>query len=99
MSENDSELVVPVDDGALNLLVEALDFHWVSVDPDGTHHGSGEFSLHDLLLFWSGYDPAKEELIEGYDNMYEYTGGPVLTHKDVILALIDEVRRLRNDGS
>lgn len=94
MSESDSELVVPVDDGALNLLEDAVNFYWVHVDEEGNHFGSGEFDLHGLLQFWSGYDPEKE-FPEGEGTIY--LGGPLLTSKDVILALITEIRRLRNE--
>ena len=96
------KLVVPVDDASLNLLESALDYHFGSErDENGDPIGVGEFSLYQLLDFWSGYDPTKEEVIDdGIERGYtivEYKGGPVLTSKDVIQALIEEVRRLRND--
>lgn len=96
---SESEPKVPVDDGALNLLEEALDYHFVGQDENGDPVGSGDFSLYQLLEFWSGYDSTKE-VDEGFTEngvrMTYYSGGPILTHKDVILALIEEIRRLRN---
>jgi hypothetical protein len=90
---------VPVDDSALNLLEDALDYHFVGEDENGDPIGSGEFSMYQLLEFWSGYDESKE-VQEGYSQegvrLTYYAGGPILTHKDVIQALIDEIRRLRN---
>jgi hypothetical protein len=92
-----SEPVVPVDDEALNLLESALDYHFGSEkDENGDPIGVGEFSLYQLLDFWSGYDPALEEAEDGNPHMVTYRGGPLLTTKDVIQALINEVRRLRN---
>jgi hypothetical protein len=87
-----SELNVPVDDTALNLLEEAVGYHFVGEDENGDPIGSGEFSLFELLDFWSGVDR---------NNITEHPGGvveahdPRLTYKDVILALIEEIRRLR----
>lgn len=94
-------LVVPVDAASLNLLESALDYHFSGSDEDGNPIGVGEFSLYQLLDFWSGYDPSKEEVIDdggghGYTTVV-YRGGPVLSSKDVIQALIEEIRRLRND--
>ncbi len=96
-----SEPVVPVDDEALNLLETALDYHFTSErDENGDFIPSGEFSLYQLLDFWSGYDPTLLEEEEGSEHgglkVSTYRGGPLLTSKDVILALIEEIRRLRN---
>lgn len=93
---------VPVDDEALNLLESALDYHFGSErDENGDPIGVGEFSLYQLLDFWSGYDPSMEEEVvdngeDGGARLVVYRGGPVLTSKDVMLALIAEVRRLRS---
>ncbi len=89
------ELVVPVDDGALALLETALEYHFTSeLDENGDPIPSGEFSLYQLLEFWSGYDPALS--VEEVPGVYVYRGGPVLHSTDVIRALIQEIRRLRN---
>jgi len=101
LSEDGSKLTVPVDDSALDLLEESLDYHFVGQDENGDPIGSGEFSLYQLLEFWSGYDPAneiQESYTDGGLRITYYAGGPLLTHKDVILALINEIRRLRNDA-
>ena len=86
---------VPVDDVSLGLLETALEWRIVSVDEEGNPVGSGEFSLNRLLNLWSGYDPALEEVDEDNPHITVYRGGPVLSSKDVMLALIAEVRRLR----
>ena len=90
------ELRVPVDDEALNLLESALDYHFGDPDENGDPIGIGEFSLFQLLEFWSGYDPALEEPEDGNTRKTVYRGGPLLGTNDVIHALIDEIRRLRN---
>lgn len=88
-----NEIEVPVDDNALNLLESALDYHFNGEDENGDPIGVGEFSLYQLLEFWSGYD---EALLEPEDfGGSVYRGGPVLGTKDVIQALIAEIRRLR----
>lgn len=90
---------VPVDEVSLKLLETALDYHFKGIDDEGNPIGVGEFSLHRLLDLWSGYDSSLEEVEDdGSESglvMTVYRGGPVLTSKDVILALIAEVRRLR----
>lgn len=89
---------VPVDDESLNLLETALDYHFTSEkDEYGEYKASGEFSMYQLLDFWSGRDPALDEAEEtdGGSVGTTYRGGPLLNHKDVIKALIAEVRRLR----
>ena len=93
--EDADKHVIPVDDAALDLIDEALDYHFVGEDENGEPVGSGEFSMYRLLEFWSGYDP---------DNITQEPGGVahyhgyMLTHKDIIRALIDEIRRLRALG-
>lgn len=92
------DVTVPVDDNALNLLETALSYHFgVEKDENGDPIGVGEFSLYQLLDFWSGFDPRllqKDEESSGEI----YRGGPLLTTSDVIRALIAEIRRLRNDS-
>lgn len=93
-----SDPVLPVDDRALDLYEEALKAGY-TVDEDGTHHLVGaDFSLPHLLDFFSGYDSTKSVLI-GYDGgtpIYEHTE-PIFSERDLIRALIVEVRRLRAD--
>lgn len=86
------DVFVPVDDEALYLLEEALDYRFVGEDENGDPVGSGEFSLYQLLEFWSGYDPAMLESVGSDVSEYH---GPILGTSDVIRALITEVRRLR----
>lgn len=82
---------VPVDDTSLRLLREAIGGTW-DVNEAGEHTLVGaEFSLPQLLKFWSGYDPAKERVLETHTEYDE----PVFHYTDVIVALIDEIDRLR----
>lgn len=90
-------MTVPLDDDSLRLLEEAIDCHVVDVDIDGTHIYSGEFTLHRLLEFWSGYDRTLVE-DDGVSDVSIYRGGPLLSETDVIRALIAEVRTLRGLG-
>lgn len=84
---------IPLDDNALNLIDSALDFRWVKVEEDGTHIGSGEFQLAQLLEFWSGYDRAKLQPTE--DPIVFVYPDPVISEHDLIRALVAEVRKLR----
>ena len=73
---------VPLDDHALELLLEAMNSAY-EVDEHGNHTVvNGEFTVTRLLDFWSGYD-ARIEV------------PTVLTRDDVIRALIEEVKALR----
>ena len=79
----------PVTDSILDLVEHALNGAL-----DDNHELVGaEFSLHQLLDFLSGYDPAKVEQIG--EDIYKYVGGPLYHYTDIIRALIAEVRRLR----
>lgn len=86
---------IPLDDTALNLIEEALDFHWVEVKEDGTHVGSGEFQLHTLLDFWSGFDPNKLQATD--DPLVFVYPETVFSPHDLIRALVKEVRLLREE--
>lgn len=81
------ELVVPVDDSSLALILEALN---TSYDLDEDRNPvlvGGAFTLTQLLDFWSGYSAA----------LKEGTEPPViLSLPDVIRALIEEIQRLRS---
>jgi hypothetical protein len=77
---------------ALDLLEDALNGAY-DVDKDGNLALVGaEFTLHQLLDFWSGYDATQEEQIDEMTSIYPH---PVLHPNDVIAALIAEVRELR----
>lgn len=90
----------PVDDFTLDRVEEALNTSLGDRDPvTGRHERvGGEFTLSQLLDFYSGYDPTKiKQLSEPGDEpeVVEYVGGSVYHPHDVIRALIAEVRRLR----
>ena len=91
----------PVDDVALENIKHALNGSF-TVGEDGTHHLVGaDFSLNQLLDFYSGYDKNKLVKMEdvqmfGSDEVYEYPD-PVFHYTDVIRALIAEIERLRNE--
>lgn len=94
--------VVPLDDAALDAIEHALPGCF-EVDDDGTHRLVGaDYTLDQLLQFWSGIDPNEEGTLVGYVDsplmgnvpMYEMPG-VYLTERDVIAALIAEVRSLR----
>lgn len=87
-------MTVPVDEQSLRLLKESLDAAY-EVNDEGEHVLAGaEFSLHQLLQFWSGYD--KSKLIQTGTDIYEYPDPVIHTH-DVIRALIEEIERLREE--
>lgn len=82
--------VVPVDEDSLRLLTEALDS---VIMEDGSR--TGEFSLHRLLEFWSGYD--ETQLTQVDEDVFVYEG--VLLHpNDIIRALVNEIRNLRGNN-
>lgn len=81
----------PVHDQALKMLKEALNTAY-EVDKDGNHTlVGGDFSLYQLLEFYSGVDTTKFEDEHGILVYPE----PVYGLRDVIEALVDEVLRLR----
>lgn len=85
----------PVDDFSLELLNESLDFYLTY--QGGELMGVGDFSLNQLLNFWSGYD-IKDSIREDDDidgiECYTHTK-PIYSEHDVIRALILEIQRLR----
>lgn len=96
----------PLNDDVLDRLTEALNTCYGAQREDGTHElVGGDFTLSQLLDFYSGYDRTKEvDLGMGLDPMgfgqevqwTEYPE-PVYSDRDVMRALIDEVRRLRQE--
>lgn len=87
-------MTVPIDEQSLRLLKEALDASY-EVNETGEHVLVGaEFSLHQLLEFWSGYDKSKLVLVKG--DVYEYPE-PMIHTNDVVRALVSEIERLREE--
>lgn len=94
----------PLGDDVLDRLEEALNTCYGSVQDDGTHElVGGEYTLTTLLNFYSGYDKSREiDLGVGPDPLglgteVQWTEYPdaVYSERDVMRALIQEVRRLR----
>lgn len=87
----------PVSDDVLDAVEHALG---AVIDESGTLTGA-EFSLHDLLDFYAGVDPANVTLVDatGLFGLPVYESHDVHYHAhDVIRALIGEVRRLRDES-
>lgn len=94
-----AELEVPLDDAGLSALEHALGaVTEVAENGDRTTLGA-DYTLPQLLNFWSGYDP-DDGVHVGYINeipLYHH-GKPCLSEIDLIRALVAEVRRLREGG-
>ena len=89
----------PVDDATLLALEHALEAS-LAYDEDGNCGVVGaEFTVSKLLEFLSGYDPSLTSHLgfrpDGIE-VVEYLGGPQYHEHDVIRALINEIKRLRN---
>jgi hypothetical protein len=95
---------LPVDDEALSHYKHALGASF-ALDEEGNHIVVGaEFTINDLLDFYSGFDPETDTMFEGFVGGMEMTSAtkPVYSEKDLICALIGEIERLRsekNEGS
>lgn len=94
----------PVDDSALNAIKDALNTAYGDVQEDGTHElVGGDFTLDQLLRFYSGYDESRSILIQEADPSREgWAGAAVYQHldpqyseHDLIRALVEEIERLR----
>lgn len=84
--------MIPMDDDSLRLIQEALDSVIVGTDSAGNPIRSGEFSLNQLLEFWSGYDLSMiQEVSEG---VYTYSG-TLYSQYDLIRSLVNELLALR----
>lgn len=81
----------PVHDQALDVLEEALTTSF-DAGPDGPVPAAGGFSVGRVLEFFSGHD---DTLSVPDGSTYTYHG-PLYHERDVLLALIGEVRRLRH---
>lgn len=95
----------PVNEAALEAVLHGMAGAY-TVDQEGNHvlvpvdGKGGDFSMDDVLHFYSGYDPEKVVPYTGedghtHDDIMEYVGGTLYTRDCVIRALIAEVRRLR----
>jgi hypothetical protein len=95
----------PVDDVILDAVEHALGGVYTYDDGDGHALPQGlgprlikaDYSLSQLMDFLAGYDE-KKSIQTGYIGqtpLYEYTGGQLYCERDIIAALIVEVRRLR----
>ena len=85
----------PVSDDVLDSIEHALQGAY-EVTPEGEHRLVGaDFSLSQLLEFYSGYSPEKLQPTDD-PQVFVYPE-PVYTERDVIRSLIKEVRRLRHD--
>jgi len=87
----------PVDDSTLDLLEESFKAAY-TIAEDGEHQIVGaEFNLPRLLDFLSGSDPDRSHLI-GYSGdgipIYEMWDQHY-SERDVLIAMVAEVRRLR----
>lgn len=90
------DVTVPVDDTALNLIEEAMRTAY-DLNDNGDLVLNGEYTIHQLLEFWSGYDATKEETIS--EDVTIYRGGTILHEHDIIRALINEIHRLRGNDA
>lgn len=87
----------PVDAGTLALLEHALD-PWRNGDPKAARTSLGEFL--DLMSRMGGSDPSvfveeRRAFAEFGDSYAGELRDPMYSHGDVILALVAEVKRLR----
>jgi hypothetical protein len=90
---------VPVDDAALSALEHALGAYTEIADDDTRILRGADYTLQQLLNFWSGYD-LEDGVLTGYigDVPVYSQDKPCLSELDVIRALITEVRRLRQEA-
>jgi hypothetical protein len=99
---------VPLDDVALAQLEHALGTSLTFQAPDGTELDEpipygGEYTLPTLLDFWAGVREDPDGVVR---QVGEATGIPVFydprphySERDVIRALVTEVRRLRDEAA
>jgi hypothetical protein len=91
----------PVDPETLNVVYDSMDRTVIGFTDSGEPIREGSpYTLDDVLNMLSGYDPALSvQSMNEYDqpipDMYEYTGPGIYHQHDLIRALIDEIRRLR----
>lgn len=89
----------PLDDYILEAILDSFKGSF-EVDEEGNHTlVGGDFTFHGLLNLLSGYDeskliPYEDEMFHTYDDTFIYPDN-IYSERDVIIALIEEVRRLR----
>ena len=95
----------PVDEQALKMVRESLDSCYTVNDEGEPVLARGDFTLNDLLEFYSGYDPEDYTPLGMHpspfgDDLVEWRmhNQPIFHEHDVIRALIDEVERLRAEA-
>lgn len=90
---------LPLDEFSLGMIEEAMEAT-LGIDAEGLPYlERGEFTLDSLLEFWS---ESGEYQLEGYtsdDIPIYYRTTPRFSERDLIQALIDEVRSLREQAS
>ena len=83
---------IPLDDSALSAIEHALG---ASLTDDHELVGA-DYSLHTLLDFWAGHDG--DGTLVGYHDgipIYDCTDSPSFSERDLVRALVAEVRSLR----
>jgi hypothetical protein len=87
---------IPIDDAALDSIEHALAAVY-TVDDEGEHHIHGaEYNLPQLLDFWSGFNHDAGVLTGYAGDVPIYTfDQATYTERDLIRALVTEVRHLR----
>lgn len=85
----------PLDANTLNLIREAIDSSW-DVDPETGDHirVDSSMGLYELLEFISGSNQ-EDSVDDEHNSMLSYVDVETYVPNDIILALIDEVFRLR----
>lgn len=91
----------PVDDYILDIILDSFKSGWIC-DEEGNHTlPEGEFSFYQVLNLLSGYDESlsvqyEDEDFHTHDDIMDYPG-EIYGANDVIIALINEIKRLRNE--
>lgn len=100
---------IPLDDDGLQRLEDSMAGAWAFDDDGNRYLKGGDFTLHQLLEWYSEYDPAllisegSRDIDLGFGPMEDVEcftyPNPVYSEHDLIRALIKEVRRLRATGT
>ena len=85
----------PTDETTLSMLEVAMKSYF-TCDEEGNHELHGEFQMATLLEFLSG--TSNYSNIDG-DKRFVFRHEPMYSEHDVIQALIDEIRRLREEAN
>lgn len=81
----------PIDDITLDAVEHALGGWLRCTDPDNPELVGADYSLHQLFDFLSGHN----EELDYEEDEYTIRTQQIYSEKDLILALIAEIRRLR----